>query len=354
MLVRDGHRFFLNPYEDAAFTKCPKCEGKTKVRKFPLVIHIDPSQLFLLNKQCRYCEGCDLIIARRSEVENLVVAAFEQGDRTIIGNEYVVVGTLPRKLWRACNNNTDMRPMDVLDRTHIFKDVSEFELIPGGWVPDETVQDRRKNVSKRKNSGVGRKSRKQTRQRAKTPRSTARSEIYELKITLLDTSPPIWRRFAVPGGITLAALHDVIQIVMGWEDCHPHQFTDENESQYRSDFLAEDDPEVIDGARVRLCDVVEGKGSQLLYEYDFGDDWEHKLEVLSIGPPKPGVKYPTCLASELACPPEDCGGPYRYYNLLEIIADPEHEEHEDRLDWLGDDFDPEAFDIEKVNRILAG
>lgn len=134
LLDRGGHRFFLNPYEDAAFTKCPKCESKTKVRKFPLVIHIEPCQLFILNKQCRYCVGCDLIITRRSEVESLMAMAFEHRDPTIIGNEYAVVGTLPREVWRARDNGSP-RPADTLDRTHIFKDVWEFELVGGGWGP---------------------------------------------------------------------------------------------------------------------------------------------------------------------------------------------------------------------------
>jgi len=128
------HRFFLNPYQDAAFTKCPKCEGRTRVRKFPLVVHIEPSQLFVLNKQCCYCEGCDLIIARRSEVESLMAAAFERRDPTIVGNGYLVVGTLPRRLWRA-RDDAGVRPVDMLDQTEIFRDVWKFELVGGGWGP---------------------------------------------------------------------------------------------------------------------------------------------------------------------------------------------------------------------------
>jgi len=128
------HRFFLNRYEGAAFTKCPKCEGKTKVRKFPLVVHIEPSQLLVLNKQGRYCEGCDLIIARRSEVESLMAAAFERRDPAIVGNEYLVVGTLPRRPWRA-RDDAGMRPVDMLDQTEIFRDVWKFELVGGGWGP---------------------------------------------------------------------------------------------------------------------------------------------------------------------------------------------------------------------------
>lgn len=134
VMAETGHRFFLNPHEDMAFTKCPKCESKTMVRKFPLVIHIEPGQLFVLNKQCRYCVGCDLIIARRSDVESLMAAAFESRDPAIIGNEYIVVGTLPRDVWRT-RDNGEMRPADALDHTLIFKDVWEFELVRGGWGP---------------------------------------------------------------------------------------------------------------------------------------------------------------------------------------------------------------------------
>ena len=137
LMASDDHRFFLNPYEDAAFTKCPKCESKTKVRKFPLVIHIEPDQLFVLNKQCRHCLGCDLIIARRSKIESLMAAAFESRDPAIVGNEYLVVGTLPREVWRA-RNNKDMRPADTLDHTRIFKDVWVFEVVGGGWGPTRT------------------------------------------------------------------------------------------------------------------------------------------------------------------------------------------------------------------------
>ena len=94
------HRFFLNPYQDAAFTRCPKCLSKTRIRRFPLVIHIDPRQLFLLNKQCRYCTRCDLIIARKSEVESLMAAAFEQLNPQVIGNDYLVMGAAERSDWR--------------------------------------------------------------------------------------------------------------------------------------------------------------------------------------------------------------------------------------------------------------
>jgi hypothetical protein len=130
------HYFFLNPYEDAAFTKCPKCESKTRIRRFPLVIHIDPQQLFLLNKQCRYCTKCDLIIARKSEVESLMAAALEQSNPQVIGNDYLVMGVAERKDWRESKKG-EMSQGETIERMLVFKDVLNFELAPGGWYRDD-------------------------------------------------------------------------------------------------------------------------------------------------------------------------------------------------------------------------
>jgi len=208
--------------------------------------------------------------------------------------------------------------------------------------------------------------------------------IYILRIELLYTKPPIWRRLAVPSDITLGQLHEVIQIAMGWCNAHLHQFTLGNENRRPSpgqtdrmlesgemlDFLANR----MGGRRVfvpmsnefgdldmdgededrftlaKICPKVKGK---LTYEYDFGDGWEHSIQVQKIIEPKAGVSYPICQAGKRGCPPEDCGGVGGYYRMLEIIADPNHEEYEDMIDWLGEDFDPEGFDMEEVNDILA-
>lgn len=93
--------------------------------------------------------------------------------------------------------------------------------------------------------------------------------------------------------------------------------------------------------------------SKLIYEYDFGDGWEHTIEVQKIYEPEPGVKYPVCLAGKKACPPEDCGGIWGYYDLLNAIADPKHEMHAEMVEWLGDSFNPDAFDLDEVNTVLA-
>ena len=135
-MTKKRHRFFLNPYESAAFTKCPKCDIKTKVRKIPLVIHIEPSQIFVLNKACKYCIGCDLIIVRQVELESLMAACFENANPGIIGNDYLVFGTLERTDWRELNKSR-MTPNEIIRRMHIFKDVWGFDIIPGGWYPSD-------------------------------------------------------------------------------------------------------------------------------------------------------------------------------------------------------------------------
>ncbi len=129
---RRRHYFFLNPYEDAAFTKCPKCESNTKIRKFPLVIHIDPQQLLLLNKKCRYCVKCDLIIAKKSELESLMAACFEPSKPEIIGNNYLVMGVTQRRDWLESKKGK-MPQGETIERMLVFKDILNFELVPAGW-----------------------------------------------------------------------------------------------------------------------------------------------------------------------------------------------------------------------------
>lgn len=126
------HYFFLNPYKDCAFTKCPKCNDKTKIRKFPLVIHIDPNQLFILNKSCKYCTNCDLIIAKQSKLEELMACQFEEVNPTVVGNEYLVFGTLCRSDWQEYSK-TPIDSSKAIDKVYVFKDVLSFEVVRGGW-----------------------------------------------------------------------------------------------------------------------------------------------------------------------------------------------------------------------------
>ena len=208
--------------------------------------------------------------------------------------------------------------------------------------------------------------------------------IYQIKIVLRDSKPPIYRQVLVPADFTLGQLHEVIQIVMGWTDSHLHQFMLKDKALKRGpDVIAQlakagrfdeiftasrgirtftamttpfGDPVEMEGEdenAVTLAEVCPKVKSKLTYEYDFGDGWDHTIEVQKILDAKPDEEYPQCLGGKLACPLEDCGGIWGYYHLLEVVADPKHEEYEDMVEWMGGDFDPQAFDLEEANAVLA-
>jgi hypothetical protein len=128
------YRFFLNPYEDMRFTRCPQCEGKTKLRKLPLVVHIDPMQPLSLNMTCRYCPYCDLLIVHQDELEGLLAAIFTVHNPEIIGNDYLVIGTMDRPDWKRGTQN-QLPAKDLLEVLHDFKEVVKFEVVRGGWMP---------------------------------------------------------------------------------------------------------------------------------------------------------------------------------------------------------------------------
>jgi hypothetical protein len=188
-----------------------------------------------------------------------------------------------------------------------------------------------------------------------TKKSAVPAEIYQLKVTLLGTSPPIWRRLLVPEDTTLAKLHDVLQVAMGWEDGHMHEFSIGQRRIGRPD--PEDRlmgiPSVENEHTVLLSGIWGRVGSKAIYTYDFGDTWEHSMVLEKRLPDDPHQTYPVCTDGQLACPPEDCGGIPGFYDLVEALHDPNHERHEEMLDWIGDDFDPQAFSVDNVNRMLA-
>ncbi len=178
-------------------------------------------------------------------------------------------------------------------------------------------------------------------------------EIYQLKVTLKESKPPIWRRFQVPGDVTLHRLHLILQSVMSWTNSHLYRF-DIGGIQYSVPDPEDDFNELhfVDSRRTRLSKVVSREKARFTYEYDFGDSWEHQILVEKILPPEPGALYPVCLAGKRSCPPEDCGGIWGYDQLFEIIRDPTHEEYERMMEWLGGSFDPEEFNIDRVNQSL--
>jgi hypothetical protein len=183
-----------------------------------------------------------------------------------------------------------------------------------------------------------------------TPEQSENESVYQIKVTLRDSHPPIWRRVQLSGDTTLEELHHIIQVVMDWENYHMHQFIAGDRSYgLDEDFMP--DPESERSAT--LQEVAPRPKDRLLYEYDFGDSWEHDVLVEKVLQPEEGVRYPVCVKGKRAAPPEDCGGIWGYYGMLEAIEDEDHPDHEDMLEWIGGgDFDPEAFDLDEVNRRL--
>jgi hypothetical protein len=178
----------------------------------------------------------------------------------------------------------------------------------------------------------------------------ARPSGFQIKVTLEGIRPPIWRRLVVNGDATLTQLHDVLQVAMGWQNCHLHGFRI-GDARYGPADHGGLDPGEIDESKVRVAEALTTH-EQGTYEYDFGDSWEHQLVVEEAGVPITPRSVATCTAGKRSCPPEDCGGIWGYANLLEALADPTHEEHEELTDWIGEDFDPERFDIVAVNARL--
>jgi Plasmid pRiA4b ORF-3-like protein len=180
------------------------------------------------------------------------------------------------------------------------------------------------------------------------PGSKAVGRVYQLKITLKDIRPPIWRRVLVPD-CSLAGLHEVIQAAMGWENSHLYDFEVGGERYTDPRGLADLDME--DASRARLSQVARKEKAKFRYTYDFGDNWQHEVLVEKFLLPEEGQEYPVCVAGKRACPPEDVGGPWGYMEFAEAIRDPEHERHEEFLEWRGE-FDPEEFDLDAVNEKL--
>ena len=174
--------------------------------------------------------------------------------------------------------------------------------------------------------------------------------VYQIKVTLKGSKPPIWRRIQVPSDTTLARLHRILQRAMGWEDYHLYQFVVAG-MEY-SDPRVLEEMEGEDAQRVVLATLVCGEKCKFLYRYDFGDSWDHELLVEKILPRDEGKRYPLCLAGKRTCPPEDCGGIWGYASFLVAIRDPKHPEHEAMLEWVGGEFDPDIFDLDEVNREL--
>jgi hypothetical protein len=186
-----------------------------------------------------------------------------------------------------------------------------------------------------------------------TEQKSSGNEIYQIKVTLLRTVPPVWRRLLVPSDITLSNLHDLLQLAMGWTDSHLHEFL------FRGQCYGPTGPErgvaeAIDERKVRLNQLLVRAGAKIVYTYDFGDGWEHGIVLEKGLPVDPNMAYPAATGGAGACPPEDCGGIGGFYSLLESLQNPRHPQHEELLEWVGEDYDPKKFSIEASNQVLHG
>jgi len=181
------------------------------------------------------------------------------------------------------------------------------------------------------------------------------NEVYQFKITLNGSKPSIWRRIVVPSNYSFWDLHVAIQDSMGWFDSHLHSFEIINPLTGRKVEIGIPDEEweafdriVLPDYKEKIAKYFSEDNRNARYEYDFGDSWIHTIKFEKILAASIGEKYPQCTGGKMACPPEDCGGIYGYYNLLSVISNPQHKEYEEMIGWSGGEFDPKLFDPKVV------
>lgn len=180
-------------------------------------------------------------------------------------------------------------------------------------------------------------------------RRKLKRSLYQMKVTLVGAPLPIWRRLQVPADTHLDLVHMLLQVAFGWTDSHLHEFVTAKKRYGQGEF-AEEDPDLLDETEYSLEALLKSPQDTALYRYDLGDCWNHELLLEQILPyDETAMLLGRCIAGKRACPPEDVGGVSGYANFLNIIEDPEHEERQDYLDWLGSEFDADSFDARLVN-----
>jgi hypothetical protein len=177
---------------------------------------------------------------------------------------------------------------------------------------------------------------------------------FQIKITLDNTKPAIWRRILVESDTTFFKLHHIIQIAMGWANYHLFEF---KIAGYRIGKISEEfadmgygNDKLVDCEITKLSDLLSEEKENLKYEYDFGDSWKHTVTIEKII--ETNYNVPVCIKGKLNCPPEDCGGVYGFYHLLKIISTKKNKEYKEMIEWLGGHYDPNEFDLASINNEL--
>lgn len=180
--------------------------------------------------------------------------------------------------------------------------------------------------------------------------------IYQIKISLKGSKPKIWRRVLIFPNVLLSDFHIIIQKVMGWENYHLHQFIHQKKyycDEDHDDFWGFGDTNInYKKKKIKVFDLLKTEKDKMIYEYDFGDSWEHDIVLEKILLVEDTINYPICIAGKMNCPPEDCGGIWGYVDMLEALKNPESKEHEGFVEWIGADFDPKYFNIDEINQLL--
>jgi hypothetical protein len=308
------------------------------------------ARLYAVEFQPRAARDEQAIAARNQQVVQAALAYFR---RTASGAPIWDVSShlLATGQYR---HPTPPDPLEQIWTRELWKPELNKKAVRGGWVYVGRQDMDRLLASLLEQ--IGERPRRRASKKGHTKMSRAKPEqpssIYQIKVTLKDSHPSIWRRIQAPGDILLSRLHAVLQIVMGWTNSHLHHFKAGGRYYGEPNPEFADMIEVIDERHVRLSQIASNVKARFVYEYDFGDSWEHELVVEKILPPEVGTQYPRCMDGECACPPEDVGGVWGYQEFLEAMRDPQHPEHEDMVEWIGGEFDPQAFDLRGVNGAL--
>jgi hypothetical protein len=181
------------------------------------------------------------------------------------------------------------------------------------------------------------------------------ASVLRVRVSLTGIEPAIWRRLELPSNLTLSRLHAVLQMAFDWDGMHLHSFERTPPAAVRQKMPGAGPERVskVGERHIQIGQILREPGDEVLYRYDFGDDWEHLVVLESRADPEEGVGYPRCTGGERHAPPEDCGGAPGYEHLMQVLADPAHPGHADLLEWAPVGFDPAAFSARALDAGLA-